>query len=133
MKNMVTTKCQVMMIGLARVLLISAMVFGFSGCATREAERSISQQGNAQPRTQATDLRDESTIRSSAKHYTDGQAIPGVGTAIGDVYILPDGGCFGGAGKCGIRWANGAIWWFGDTISARTPLRCVQPGSPATK
>jgi tetratricopeptide (TPR) repeat protein len=71
-------------------------------------------------------------IRSSAKHYTDGQSIPGVGTAIGDVYILPDGGCFGDKGS-GIHWTTGATSYFGSTVSAQSPLRLVQPGSPATK
>lgn len=74
----------------------------------------------------------EDAIRSSAKRYTDGQSIPGVGTAIGDVYILPDGGCFGGKGS-GIHWTSGATTYFGNTVSAQSPLRLVQPGSPATK
>ena len=78
-------------------------------------------------------IRDRNTIRASAKHYTDGQAIPGVGTAMGDVYILPDGGCFGGEGNCGIHWTSGAQSWFGNTVSAQSPIRLVQPGSPATQ
>ena len=78
-------------------------------------------------------IRDRNTIRASAKHYTDGQAIPGVGTAIGDVYILPNGGCFGGEGTCGIHWSSGAQMMFGATISAQSPMSLVQPGSPATQ
>lgn len=74
-----------------------------------------------------------SAVVSSATHYTNGEVIPGVGTAMGDVYILPDGGCFGGKGNCGIRWTNGAQMWFGDTVSAQAPLRLVQARSPATK
>ena len=74
----------------------------------------------------------EAASRSSAKHYTDGQPIPGVGTAIGSVYILPNGGCFGDPGA-GIHWASGARMYFGDTVSAQNPILLVQPGSPATK
>jgi hypothetical protein len=67
------------------------------------------------------------------KHYADGEAIPGVGWAIGDVYILPDGGCYGGGDSSGIRWNSGARMMFGNTISRFSPLHLVQAGSPATK
>jgi tetratricopeptide (TPR) repeat protein len=74
----------------------------------------------------------DAAIRASARHYTDGEAIPGVGTAMGDVYILPDGGCFGGPGS-GIHWSSGARMSFGSTISAQSPIRLVPAGSPATR
>lgn len=74
----------------------------------------------------------ENTNRSSAKHYSDGEPIPGVGTAIGNVYILPNGGCFGDKGA-GIHWTSGAVAYFGDTVSSQNPMRLVQPGSPATQ
>ncbi len=119
---------------LAGMFLVSTMALSLSGCATPQATASASRQRDTQQVTTATqDPRDKSTIRASAKHYTNGQVIPGVGTAMGDVYILPDGGCFGGEGKCGIRWMNGAQAWFGDTITAKSPIKLVQPGSPATR
>jgi hypothetical protein len=64
----------------------------------------------------------KSTIQSSAKHFTDGQAMPGIGTAIGDVYVLPDGGCYGGKAGSGIHWSNGAQMFFGTNISAQSPV-----------
>jgi len=64
----------------------------------------------------------KTTIGSSAKHFTDGQAMPGIGTAIGDVYVLPDGGCYGGKAGSGIHWSNGAKMLFGTTISAQSPV-----------
>jgi hypothetical protein len=65
--------------------------------------------------------REEEKIRATATHYTDGQEIPGVGTAMGDVYVLPDGGCFGGAGKCGIHYKSGARTYFGSSVTAVNP------------
>jgi hypothetical protein len=64
----------------------------------------------------------KSTTGSTAKHFTDGQAMPGIGTAIGDVYVLPDGGCYGGKAGSGIHWSNGAKMIFGTTISAQSPV-----------
>ena len=64
----------------------------------------------------------KATTGASAKHFTDGQAMPGIGTAIGDVYVLPDGGCYGGKAGSGIHWSNGAKMIFGTTISAQSPV-----------
>jgi tetratricopeptide (TPR) repeat protein len=70
--------------------------------------------------------------RSSARHYSDGEPIPGVGTAIGNVYVLPNGGCFGDKGA-GIHWTSGAKMFFGDNVFAQNPMVLVRPGSPATQ
>jgi hypothetical protein len=59
---------------------------------------------------------------ANAKHFTDGQSIPGVGTAIGDVYVLPDGRCYGGKSGSGIHFSNGATSIFGATITAQSPI-----------
>lgn len=106
---------------------------GALGHLEKGALRSDAQKISAQPGTPAPDMRNERAVRSSAKHYTNGQAIPDAGTAMGDIYILPDGGCYGGEGMCGIRWTNGGQMWFGDSVSAQRPLRVFEPGSPATK
>ena len=114
---------------LTSILLLTTAI----GCQTETGQRSY-QPAVSPVAMPARDLKQEAAIRSSAKHYTDGQPIPGVGTAIGDVYILPDGRCFGGEGTCGIQWTSGSQMMFGADITARTPMwGLIQAGSPATK
>jgi hypothetical protein len=133
MKKMKMVKTSVILGRLAHILVVSSVILTSISCVAMKTGKTASSQANTQVTTPKPDPRDEETIRASAKHYINGQSIPGVGTAIGDVYILPDGGAFGGKVNCGIRWSSGAQMMFGNTITAKTPIRLVQSGSPATK
>lgn len=71
--------------------------------------------------------------QTPGKHYANGEAIPGVGFAMGDVYVLPNGEAYGVGTNSGIHWSNGAMMFFGNTVTAKNGIRITQPGSPATK
>lgn len=103
-----------------------------AGCESQTDQQKV-QSAISESKQPDPEFREESMIRASTKHYTNAQKIPGVGTAVGDVYILPDGGCFGGAGKSGILYPNKNLMLFGKGVSAHNPLRLVEAGSPATK
>ena len=126
-------KHMVLLTRLVILALFLSIILVLNSCAAQKSSSISSTQAKPNQSTTVVDTRDDNTIRSSAKHYTNGQEIPGVGTAMGDVYILPDGGCFGGEGECGIRWTNGAQALFGKTITPRSPIVLFKPGSPATK
>ena len=108
------------------VTIATVLIFGATSITNAQTETS-------KKKKPAPAKLDDATIRASARHYADRESIPGLGTAIGDVYILPNGGCFGEPGKSGVRMTNGATMYFGASITAQTPMRLVQAGSPATK
>lgn len=62
------------------------------------------------------------------KHYSDGEAIPDVGWAIGDIYVDSDGIGYGGPSS-GISYRGGAR----AMLIPYERYRLVRPGSPTTQ
>jgi hypothetical protein len=71
--------------------------------------------------------------RFPGKHYSNGEEIPGVGRAMGDVYILPNGGAYGIAKDSGIRLRGGSFMYFGDLGDPKNAILVTPAGSPATR
>jgi hypothetical protein len=100
-------------------LIFSSLVFGLAiaGC---------SQQQGTTPTPPAVSEQ-QTTPSGPPKHYTDGQEIPGVGRAIGDVYFLPSGQCYGEGSHCGIQWKSGSTMIF---AAPEMQFQLLRPGSP---
>jgi hypothetical protein len=113
-------------------IIVALILAATAGCQS-PTDQQMRQTTISESKSPDPELIDENSIRASAKHYTNAQKIPGVGTAVGDVYVLPNGGCFGGAGKSGILYPNKNLMLFGRGVSARNPLHLFEAGSPATK
>jgi len=72
---------------------------------------------------QAENLTAHHTVH--ARHFSNGERIPGVGTAIGSIYVLPSGGVYPGSGGGGIHFSYGAIVHLSPSFTAQNPAPII--------